>query len=225
MCEGAHISGAAAMTGSSTRDGALGASAMIAAPLVLLAAAAINQEHGATAASWFAAAESGPGRFYAAHLLLLLAVVLLVPAVLGLAGLLKEQRPRIAALGSGLTVLGLLGLAVMVGMDLVVWQAARSSLASQEAVALLARVQSSPGVTVPVGMLLAGLGVGPALLGLALYRQRLVSRWRAWLIPVGLTGGTLGFPFAPFRVALASCLVVSVGGLGLRLLGAARPVP
>jgi hypothetical protein len=198
---------------------------MIAAPLALLAATLLHRAHGMDGASWFGAAEAGPGRFYAAHLLILVAVALFAPAALTLADLLRPTRPAAARTGALLSVLGLLAIAVLIGMDLVAWQLVRSAIDSGEALALLESTTASPGVVAPLAVLLPGLIAGPALLALGLYRERAMPAWRAGLIPLGLAGSFAGLPLTPVAVAGTGLLVVALGGFGLALLRSGRPIP
>jgi hypothetical protein len=195
---------------------------MVAAPLALLSAMVVHPAHAADGGSWLAAAEAGPARFYAAHLLILVAVALFVPVTLALADLVRPRRPAAATLGSALTLLGLLAVAVLVGMDFVAWQVARSTIEADQALALLHGALTSPGVVAPLTVLLPGLVLGPALLAIALHRERIVPAWRAALIPLGLAGAFGGLPIAPVAIVGAATLVMSLGGLGLRSLGGGR---
>jgi hypothetical protein len=100
---------------------------MLAAPILLLIASLIHPPHAGSAESWLHAAESGPTRFYLAHLLFLGAAALLVPATLGLGRLAHPTQTTLTALGVGITLLGILGIGALVGSDFVVWKMADPS--------------------------------------------------------------------------------------------------
>jgi hypothetical protein len=188
---------------------------MAAAPLALLAAMLLHHPHGIDGGSWLAAVEAGPGRFYAAHLLMLVAMALFVPAVVVLGALVRRRRPAEASAATVLTLLGMLAIAVLVGLDFVAWQVARGAIEQSDALMLLEATATSPGVMAPLAVLLPGLVLGPAVFALALYRERIVAGWRAALIPLGFAGVLAGIPLTPVAIVAAASLVVALGGLGL----------
>jgi hypothetical protein len=192
--------------------------ALVAAAVLLLTAAAINKERGWSAHAWFGAAAEYRGRFYAAHVFLLACGVLLLLGMLGLARLTLPRQPTATALASALILLGFLGGVAMVGMDLVVWLFAGSSLEPGRIVEVLDGVKSNPGVVIPLAGLLLGLAAGPGLLARTLYREHLVSGGTALLLAVGVTGGILSFPVPGLRLLGATCLLASAARIGVGLI-------
>jgi hypothetical protein len=112
------------MTEISTRGRQAIATALVAAPLLLLAANIVHPSHGLDAESWLSSAAAGQTRFYAGHVLFLAAAATLILAVLALVYTLRESRSALAWIGGGLTALGALGLTGLVSLDFVVWQMA-----------------------------------------------------------------------------------------------------
>jgi hypothetical protein len=131
------------MTASSTRGRQAIATALVAAPLLLLAANVVHPSHGLDAESWLSSAAAGQTRFYAGHVLFLAASAVLILEVLGLVYTLRESRSALAWIGGGLTALGALGLTGLVSLDFVVWQMAGLPADRPEMIALLEKITAS----------------------------------------------------------------------------------
>lgn len=131
------------MTASSTRGRQAIATALVAAPLLLLAANVVHPSHGLDAESWLSSAAAGQTRFYAGHVLFLAASAALILEVLGLVYALRESRSALAWIGGGLTALGALGLTGLVSLDFVVWQMAGLPADRPEMIALLEKITAS----------------------------------------------------------------------------------
>ncbi|HEX2479635.1 MAG TPA: hypothetical protein VHK45_10165 [Geminicoccaceae bacterium] len=131
------------MTASSTRGRQAIATALVAAPLLLLAANVVHPSHGLDAESWLSSAAAGQTRFYAGHVLFLAASAALILEVLGLVYTLRESRSALAWIGGGLTALGALGLTGLVSLDFVVWQIAGLPADRPEMIALLEKITAS----------------------------------------------------------------------------------
>src|SRR3954453_4054661 len=54
--------------------------------------------------------------------------VLMVPAALGLMHMLREREVALGHVGGGLSLVGLMGMAALIGMDVATWQAAGSAV-------------------------------------------------------------------------------------------------
>jgi hypothetical protein len=163
----------------------IGRITLVASPAAFLAAALLHPPHGADADSWLASATAGGVGFYLAHLLFLLGAVTLVPAVWEIEhqiGTRGAGRGRLAAI---LTTLGGLGLATLVGMDFLVWQLAKSTLAHEEMLGFLDDAATNPALIAPASALL-GLGVaGILLLAIELHRAAFIALPAAILIGTG----------------------------------------
>jgi hypothetical protein len=81
-----------------------------------------------------------------------------------------------------LVVPGYLGLTFMIGTDLVLWTGAQAGLGAQAVTDLVDTVHPTTNVAVVVFVL--GHVIGTVLLGIALFRSRVVPRWAAVLTAV-----------------------------------------
>lgn len=114
----------------------------------------------------------------------LVAMCTLVPGTIAVGLLAVRRRPW---LGSGALVVSLLGftaLPVVAVTDVVASAGARSGLRPDQVVALLDAVQRQPAITVAGLMFVVGHILGVALLGIALWRARVLPGWAGLLLSV-----------------------------------------
>src|SRR5687767_8834430 len=96
---------------------------LIAAPLTFFAGTLVHPGLRRDAAEQIALIGAHRGAWYWTHLLGLAAVVLFVPAILGLARLLRARAPGWARAGAGLALVGFVGWAgIVAGYGFVGWQ-------------------------------------------------------------------------------------------------------
>jgi hypothetical protein len=201
------------------RDGRLCGLAMIVAPLLILAGMVVHHPHGVDAASWLESAEAGRTGFYVAHLLFLASAAALVPVALGLADLLIDRERTLARAGRALALLGIAGFCVLVGLDLFLWQLVADASMSSEATASAAeRVTGSVGINVPIGVLVAGMPAGFALLALGLFRTGTASQSSALAIALAVPLSFGGLPLGWLAIAGAAIGTAGMGSVGWRLL-------
>jgi hypothetical protein len=201
------------------RDGRLCGLAMIVAPLLILAAMIVHHPHGVDGASWLESVQAGRPRFYLAHLLFLATAAALVPVALGLAELLMEREPTLARVGRILALFGIAGFCVLVGLDLFLWQLVADASMSSEATANAAeRVTGSVGINVPIGVLVAGMPAGFALLALGLLRTGTASPWSALAIAIAIPLAFAGLPLGWLAIAGAAVGTAGMGSVGWQLL-------
>jgi hypothetical protein len=114
-------------------------------------------------------------RWQAAHVIGFLAILAFVPAVLGLAFLVRRRQPTLGLLAGGIGLAGLLGLAAVITIDGFAWGiagelAANSSLEAQGAAEVLSDLQGSewalPYYLTPLGFI-----VGMLMLAVGAARQ------------------------------------------------------
>jgi hypothetical protein len=105
------------------------------------------------------------------------AMLTLVPAVLAVAKVARQESPRLAALGVALLVPGYLVLGWLVASDAAVLFAVREGLPLN--VAAEAYESLHPGMLAAGGIFVIGHVVGTVLLGCALLRGTTVPRWAA----------------------------------------------
>lgn len=99
-----------------------------------------------------------------------------VVAVLGVAHLLRERSPRLATTGASLGVLGAFGHSVFGGVSLVYVVMAADEGNRAAYASLVQQVEESP-VMLFAAVGLVGTVLGLLLLGVSLWRSRLVARW------------------------------------------------
>lgn len=105
------------------------------------------------------------------------AILTLVPAVLAVGRLTRRRAPRLTAAALLLAVPGYLSLTWLIGSDLMAWAGAKQGLDA----ATLGRLLGAVHPTSAIAGILFVLGhvVGTVLLGIALWRTRVVPRWAA----------------------------------------------
>lgn len=151
---------------------------MVLAPLLWLASSALGPGHEAskTLAGVLPYIATDPDRFLASVLLGLLSLILMVPAVLGVAHLLHRQMPLLALAGAALVLLGLLSLAVLHGVQLVQHQMIQETADRQQMVALLERLEGGIGTKVIFVGLFLGLFLGWVILSTGLVKSGSVPK-------------------------------------------------
>jgi hypothetical protein len=192
---------------------------MVFAPLLLLIGLVIHPETGTSASSTVAAATEHPDAWYIAHLLALVALVLAVPAVLGLMHMLREREVAWGHLGGGLAMLGILAFIGIVTMEgFVGWQAGVGD--SSEMVALFDRLYDTAGVVIPFYVMSFTFALGMLCLAYGLYRARAVQSWMALFLGVSAVLMAIGFPTASELVSIigAAFLLVGLGSVGRMVL-------
>jgi hypothetical protein len=194
--------------------------AMVAAPLVFVAAEVLHARFELDPEEQLAAVAENTGRWYAAHLLVLTALALVVPAFLGLARIVRPRRPVLAHVGLILFVPGVVALAAGVGMELVLWQMAQPAADRAEMVALAERVNESAGIA-PVFVVLLCFPVAWLLAGIGLYAARAVPAWAAALVAVSQPFGfAVELAGGPKALAVAAQVLFALGlvPIGVRVL-------
>lgn len=189
---------------------------MVAAPALLLLGMVIHPERATDEAAQLAIAADNLDAWYAAHIIALAAIVLAVPAVLGLMHMLREREVALGHIGGGLAVLGLMALTALVTIDgLVVWQMATAG-ASPVMVALYQSFTDTAGILIPVFVLSLGFAVGMVALAVGLYRARVVQSWMAVFAAIGAVCLAVAGPAASDVLAIvgAAFLLVGLGSIG-----------
>ncbi len=153
---------------------------MILAPLVWLASSALGPSHqeSRTLAGPLPRIAADPDSFLAFILLGLLSHALLIPAVLGVAHLIKRRRPTLAFIGAALMIVGILCLAVVEGVQLVQHQMIHPAADREQMVALLQRLEAGIGVKVVYLVMNLGLLLGWVTLSVGLLRTHTQGRPR-----------------------------------------------
>ena len=189
---------------------------MVLAPLVLLVAAVIHPETKADEAAQVSVIAAHLDAWYAAHLLALIAIVLAVPAVLGLMHMLREREVALGHVGGGLGLVGLLAFTGIVAIEgFVGWQMGAAGDRGAM-VALMERVNDSTGIVIPFFVMSFGFALGMICLAAGLYRARAVQSWMALFVTVGAVAIAVAGPAALgwLMIVGAAFLFVGLGSIG-----------
>ena len=194
---------------------------MIAAPLFMLGAAFLHPPHGIeSGAQYYSASHDHTNRFYIAHTLFFLAATCFVPSIVGLARLVHPSRPKAAFWGCVLSLMGLVGYGALDGIDYMAWVAGKPDTGLDPATMeqLIEVTLHINGILVPVLAVFTLLPIGLVVLAVGLSRARLLPRWLAAFMPLGMIGiaGSLQYPILLVLSGLA--LLASFGFVGLKLI-------
>jgi hypothetical protein len=194
----------------------LAGACLVLAPLLLLASSAVSPAIKSDEGAQLAVIARHPDRFYLFSVLGLASSVLLVPALLGLMGMLRERAPGWGYVGVGLMMLGNL---LSVGdwmSNFVQWQMAIPEADRGEMTALLTRLDETTGSALPLQLSGFAFLVGTAALAIGLFRARAVPAWSALGLVVGIVLNLAGFIVGsvPLRVVGAAVLFIAMGWIG-----------
>ena len=198
---------------------------LILAPLLSLASSLVSPALKSDEGAQLDVIAQHPNRWYWFTLLLLAGSILLVPALLGIAALVRERSPRLGNIGGGLAVLGSLIAIGDVMSQFMSWQMVAAGADHAQMAALLKRFDDTAGVSLVFSV--GGLAVlaGTVLLTVGLIRGRLAPAWAAVGISLGAVVNVAGFSAASGGVVAVSwaVLLVSMGAIGRIVLAGERP--
>ena len=195
---------------------------LILAPLFLIASALVCPGLESDEGAQLDVIAQHPSRWYWFTLLLLLGSMLLIPALLGIAALVRERAPRLGNLGGGLAVLGSLVAIGDVMSQFVSWQMVGNGADHAQMAALLKRFDEAAGIGAVFSVGGLAVLIGVVLLTVGLIRAHAAPAWAA----IGLTVGTLlniaTFSSASNGGVAASwvVLLVAMGWIGKTVLAA-----
>jgi hypothetical protein len=182
---------------------------LVAAPLVALIARLLSAPWVDDPANFLADISAHPTRSDAGSLLALLAAALLIPAGLTLAAAIRPHKPKLAATGATLTVVGTIALAGVATASLIAGQIARQPQRAAM-VDLWDHFHNASIGNVIFLALIAG-GVGYILLAIGLYRARVAPLPAAALTGLGGVGIMLTAP-GPARPVIIGVAVLALAG-------------
>jgi len=186
---------------------------MIGAPLLLLVGVIVHPESKSNVGEQLAVIAGNLDEWYISHLIVATALVLAVPAVLGLMHMLREREVAFGHIGGALAMLGLLATTAVVAIEgFVGWQAGAASGADAAAMtALFERVTETTGIVIPVFVMSYGFSVGMLFLAAGLYRARAVQSWTAAMLGIGAIVLAVGFGMTEDVVSVIGAAVLLVG--------------
>jgi hypothetical protein len=141
----------------------------------------------------------------ASYAFLFTGAVLMVPAALGLMHMLREREVAFGHMGGGLSLVGLMGMAGLVGMDV------------GGTTDLVDRVDHLTGVGNWMFVATMGFGLGMAMLGLGVFRAHAVTSWAAACLMVGGIAFDVALLASSAGIAIAAtaAMLAGVGATGL----------
>jgi hypothetical protein len=185
---------------------------LILAPLFALASSAVAPAFESDESAQLAVIAANPTRWYWFTLLLLISSLLLVPALIAIAG---RVRGRLGAIGGSLAVLGALIAIGDVMSQFATWKMVGPSADRAQMVALLDRMDNAASLNAvyTVGGLAVLIGV--LLLTIGLIRTRTAPAWAAIGLTVACVVNVVGFEAASNAVVAASwaLLLLAMGAI------------
>ena len=185
-----------------------GATALLAAPVLVIAGALAQPTLSGDPATQVAALTSHRGAMIAGMTLSMIAAVLLIAGTIWLALTLAPRAPRLAMAGGVLGVLGSI-IVLFENSAAAAAPAIVAGLGPAQATAVLSRIQSSAAITALEPVSIAG-NIGVALLGIAAAKAG-APRWAAALIIIGGLGYGPGFAASSKTLVLISFVLMFAG--------------
>src|SRR3954453_12943376 len=135
--------------------------------------------------------------------------VLMVPAALGLMHMLREHEVAYGHVGGGLSLLGLMGMAALIGSEV------------GGTAHLVDRGDHLPGVATWMFVAMMGFGLGAAILGVGLFRAHAIQSWAAACLMVGGIAFDVAMIAHGGGIAIAApaAMLAGVGTTGFLLCG------
>src|SRR3954471_415264 len=131
--------------------------------------------------------------------------VLMVPASLGLMHMLREREVAMGHMGGGLLLIGLMGRAGLIGMDV------------GGTTDLVDRVDHLDGVATWMFVATMGFGLGLAMLGMGVFRAHAIPSWAAACLMVGGIAFDIALIMSSAGIAIAAsaAMFAGIGATGL----------
>jgi hypothetical protein len=140
----------------------------------------------------------------ASYAFLFIGAILMVPAALGLMHVLREREVALGHVGGGLSLIGLMGIAALIGSDVT------------GSTDLVDRVHHLSGVTTWMFVAAMGFGIGMAMLGMGVFRAHAVASWASACLLVGglAFDGALLASSTGIAIAASAAILAGLGTTG-----------
>jgi hypothetical protein len=141
----------------------------------------------------------------ASYAFLFIGAVLMVPAALGLMHMLREREIAFGHMGGGLSLIGLMGMAGLIGMDV------------GGTTDLVDRVDHLTGVGNWMFVATMGFGLGMAMLGMGVFRAHSATSWAAACLMIGGIAFDVALlaSSAGIAIAASAAMLAGLGTTGL----------
>jgi hypothetical protein len=137
----------------------------------------------------------------ASYAFLFVSAILMVPAILGLMHMLREREVAYGHVGGGMSLIGVMGIAALVGMDV------------NGSTDLVDRADHLSSVATWMFVATMAFGVGTALLGMGVFRAHAVPSWAAACLMIGGLAFDVALLANSAGIAIAAS-AVTLAGLG-----------
>ena len=157
----------------------------------------------------------------AADLISIAAILVLAPAFIGAMHVLRNRAPLLGYLGGGLALMGTAFLTVLITVDgVAIEMVARGTSRTDMAAVLDRALTQDLLISVMFGVFVAGHVVGTTLLGVGLWRSRLVPSWSALAVAVAGPGHFVAHVMEnkPLDVVAFALFAAGLVTLGVRIL-------
>ena len=138
----------------------------------------------------------------ASYAFLFVGAILMVPAVLGLMHMLREREVAYGHVGGGMSLIGVMGIAALVGMDVT------------GSTDLVDRADHLSGVATWMFVATMAFGLGSAVLAMGVFRAHAVHSWAAACLMIGGPAFDVALLANSAGIAIAASAVM-LAGLGV----------
>lgn len=190
---------------------------LILGPLLLLIGTAVTPATAVDTEPYLADLAESAGRIQAGTVLFVLGHMLLVPAVFGIVQVLRHRAVVLGHVAGALAAMGMVAFAGLEATRLYEVALAQTAGARQGA-AVVEQFQEMAGFLVVLIPAIAGTTLGGLLLGVALWRAKLVPGWLPAALLAGFAAVNTGGDGTAVGVAGSALLAAAFGFVGLRLL-------
>ncbi|HEU4978176.1 MAG TPA: hypothetical protein VFT42_04720 [Solirubrobacteraceae bacterium] len=185
---------------------------MLFAPALVLVSAIVSPKLSSNGGTQLRYASAHLDRWYLAQVLALAALVLLVPAILGLMHMLRERQVAMGHVGGALALIGVMAATALTGAALLIWQMAEPARNIAQMALVAHDFGRTAGVVVALMIPTIGFALGFIALAYGLFRARAVHWMSALLMAAGAVALDLGFgPVASNALAIAGCAALTIG--------------
>ena len=194
--------------------------AMILAPLLLLISAIVQPSLKSGELNQLVVIAGNLDSWYTSQAIALAALVVAVPAILGLMHMLRERQWHVGTVGGALALVGVVCSAGTVALSLVQWELMRFGVPVPTAAAVIHDLKTTSGMQIPFIILPFAFALGMAVLALGLVLSRAANP----AVAVALGLGAIGIPVAyaissvTLLIIAAAVLLVGLGTTGLFVL-------
>ena len=185
---------------------------MICAPLVLLSGIILEPDRESNEFVQLSVIRDNPERWLFSNVTVLFALLLAIPAVLGLMHMLREREAGYGHVGGAAALVGIFAASCSVAIQgFVGWQMGSTGANTSEMTALWERINQAGGSLIALFLVPFCFAVGMAILCIGLYRARAVQSWTATAIAIGATCIVAAGPLASEVVGIIGGAFLLVG--------------